>query len=101
MTLCIIQMMVCCGVYAYSLNEIGSIFQDFGRLESQIKTNMMVINGFMNSKRVNKNLQYQVREYLDYYMREKQERDHTAENKIISILSLNLQSKPPKGEKIY
>jgi hypothetical protein len=54
--LCIFQILICCGVYAYTLNEIGNIFQDFDHLERDIKSSMMTINGYMNSKNVNKNL---------------------------------------------
>lgn len=52
---------------------------------------MMTMNGYMNSKNVNKNLQYQIREYIDYFIREKQERDEDSEEKLINILSKDLK----------
>jgi len=36
---------------------------------------MEVINTYMSKKNVNKQMQYGIREYLDYYWREASERD--------------------------
>lgn len=59
--LCCLTMMFCCGVFAYSVNEVGVIFNDFGRIESNIKKNMNIINGYMKSKKNKQNvtIQYQ------------------------------------------
>jgi Ion channel len=70
MGLCVVTMMLACGVFGYSLNEVGSIFSSFFRLDTEIKTRMIVIQRFMSTKNINSNLQSQVREYLEYYWRE-------------------------------
>lgn len=31
MLLCVLTMMLSCGVFAYSVNEVGSIFNEFGK----------------------------------------------------------------------
>ena len=69
--LCCLTMMFCCGVFAYSVNEVGLIFNEFGKLRKNIKKNMNIINGQMKSKKINENLQYRIRDYLEYFWMEK------------------------------
>lgn len=48
---------------------------------------MYIINSYMESKKINKDLQYQVRKYLDYYYKETSMRNIEAEDKILNQLS--------------
>lgn len=47
---CIVTMLMACGVYAYSLNAIGVIFEQLNSSYKEIKTNISVINNYMDSK---------------------------------------------------
>jgi hypothetical protein len=49
---CIFTMLIGCGVFAYSVNNIGSIIQDFFKEEEEIKSKLYVINKFMKRKNV-------------------------------------------------
>ncbi|KAL4463931.1 hypothetical protein ABPG74_005868 [Tetrahymena malaccensis] len=68
--LSIINMMIACGQFAYSVNSIGNIFEQFFKLDNEIQSNMKIINRYMTNKTISKNLQYQVREYLEYYWKQ-------------------------------
>lgn len=66
----IFTMLVSCGVYAYILNKIGTIFEKFSESDNQIKQDLYIINSYMKKKCISKQLQSHIREYLDYYWRE-------------------------------
>jgi hypothetical protein len=74
-TLCVILMLVSCGIFAYSMNTIGHILENFNQEELIISKKMHTINTYMSNKNVSKRMQYSIREYLDYYWREASERD--------------------------
>lgn len=62
------------------------IVQDFQKIENEIKRKMTIINNYLHSKSINKDLQYHIREYLDYYWKEIGSRDKDEEEKIINQL---------------
>lgn len=83
---CIVLIAIGSGVFGYSLNTVGAIVQDFQKIENEIKRKLYIINNYLNSKQINKDLQYQIREYLEYFWREMGSRDTEAEEKIIKQL---------------
>ncbi|EAS07059.2 cation channel family protein (macronuclear) [Tetrahymena thermophila SB210] len=87
MILCIFTMLIACGVFGYSLNSIGMILMDFNSREKEIKDNLFTINNYMDQKNVNQDLQYKIRQYLDFYWREMKNSNIEKEEKIISQLS--------------
>ncbi|EGR30305.1 cation channel family protein, putative [Ichthyophthirius multifiliis] len=89
--LCIITMLISCGVFAYAVNQIGSIFELLGRQDKELKENMYRISNYMYIKKVSKELQYEVRQYLQYYWKEEQNRDTKQEETIINQLSDKLK----------
>ncbi|EAS03486.2 cation channel family protein (macronuclear) [Tetrahymena thermophila SB210] len=89
--LCIVNMMIACGQFAYSVNSIGNIFEKFFRLDNEIKANMKIINSYMTNKTISKDLQYQVREYLEYYWKQEKASNSEQENKILEQLSHKLK----------
>ena len=66
----IITMIFGCGVFAYGVNEIGIIFRNISAEENEIKETTMIINNYMYKKNINSDLQFQVKEYLHYFLRE-------------------------------
>ena len=50
-------MMISCGVFAYAVNQVGEIFEDFFSFEKENKKNMNIINKFMAKKCITKKLQ--------------------------------------------
>ncbi|KAL4480342.1 hypothetical protein ABPG74_020858 [Tetrahymena malaccensis] len=91
--LCVVTMMIACGVFGYSLNEVGSIFNNFFQVDKEINRKQILIQRFMSTKNINTKLQYQIREYLDYYWREQAETDYEEKQMIIDQLSDSLRSK--------
>ena len=53
----------------------------------EIREAMMSINNYMKKKNINSDLQYQIREYLDYYVRESLDNKVENETKVINMLS--------------
>ena len=70
MILCIFLMFIACGIFGYSLNAINQIFDSFYKLDNEKFKKMLTINTYMKKKNISKDLQFQVREYLDYFWRE-------------------------------
>ncbi|EGR33071.1 hypothetical protein IMG5_062490 [Ichthyophthirius multifiliis] len=89
--ICSIAMMIACGVFAYAVNSVGTIFQEFFAFEKELKYNMNVINTFMANKKISRKLQEQIQQYLDYYWREQLTKNSDLEQKIINQLSDNLK----------
>ncbi|KAL4497691.1 hypothetical protein ABPG73_020788 [Tetrahymena malaccensis] len=89
--ICIIIMIISCGVFAYSMNTVGAILESFNEDSVKLKHNMQIINYYMQRKNVGKLTRDQIREYLYYYWKEEKERDQEGEEKIINILSDNLK----------
>ncbi len=84
MILCTFTMFIACGVFAYAVNQIGEIFQEFSKVETEIKRKMFIINTYMNSKNVKEEVRYQVRQYLEYFWRETKNENEEEEEKIIN-----------------
>ncbi|EWS74973.1 cation channel family protein (macronuclear) [Tetrahymena thermophila SB210] len=91
--LSVITMMLACGVFGYTLNEVGSIFNNFFQVDREIKRKQILIQKFMSTKNINKRLQYQIREYLEYCWREQAETDYEEKQMIIDQLSDSLRQK--------
>ncbi|KAL4510183.1 hypothetical protein ABPG72_010376 [Tetrahymena utriculariae] len=89
--ICIIIMIISCGVFAYSMNTVGAILESFNEDSVKLNHNMQIINYYMERKNVGKLTRDQIREYLYYYWKEEKERDQEGEEKIINILSDNLK----------
>ncbi|KAL4466997.1 hypothetical protein ABPG74_010594 [Tetrahymena malaccensis] len=70
---------------------IRNILDNFNFEENELSKKMQVINLYMSKKNISKQMQYAIREYLDYYWREASERDQESEQKIISQLSDTLR----------
>ncbi len=54
--LCILTMIVSCGVFGFVMNSVGVIFQELNKVEIEIDNKLYVINSFMNEKKVDPNL---------------------------------------------
>lgn len=86
----ILMMLISCGVFAYLISQIGIIFQDLFFHDKYIQNKINIINQYMQQKNINLMLKYQVREYLDYYLRETNEQNSEVEE-IIQQLNDNLR----------
>jgi hypothetical protein len=58
--------LVSSGVFAYSVNTVGQIFQEKAQKDAKSKIQKYEINNYMHNRSINKSLQIQVRKQLDY-----------------------------------
>ncbi|EGR34467.1 hypothetical protein IMG5_010550 [Ichthyophthirius multifiliis] len=91
MFVCIISVLIACGIFAYSLSSIGVIFQELYEEQKKFQQKLFILNNYMEEKKVSFSLQYQIREYLEYYCKENNQNNQEKESKIISQLSDNLK----------
>jgi hypothetical protein len=61
-----IAMIISSGIFAYTVNSIGSIVSSFNELSAQYRERMTYINQFMVTKEMPSDLRMKTRRYLDY-----------------------------------
>ncbi|KAL4500332.1 hypothetical protein ABPG72_003283 [Tetrahymena utriculariae] len=93
MVLCVFTMIIACGLFAYSINQIGVIFEQFGKEQKEKEGNMYIINRYMNQNQISSHFQYQIRQYLEYYWSQIKENYEKQEKQIIGQLSEDLRFK--------
>ncbi|KAL4432040.1 hypothetical protein ABPG74_017776 [Tetrahymena malaccensis] len=71
-------------MFAYSINTIGQLLREFSKKEQEMQNKIYLINKYMVKKNVNKNLKYQIREYLEYYWQENDIHDSKQQESIIN-----------------
>jgi hypothetical protein len=76
---------ISCGVFGYAINSIGQILQDLNLQQNNMKKNLSIINKYLNNKNISVELQYQIREYLEFFWREYNQ-DIDKEKQIINQL---------------
>ncbi|EAR97551.2 cyclic nucleotide-binding domain protein (macronuclear) [Tetrahymena thermophila SB210] len=87
----IITILTGCGVFAYSISEIGSIFKKINEENEQKKDNLIIVNGYMRKKKIPINLQTQIRHYLQYYWNESLSEQVQKEQSLVDQLSNTLK----------
>ncbi|KAL4434930.1 hypothetical protein ABPG74_021269 [Tetrahymena malaccensis] len=91
--ICIASMLISCGVFAYSINAIGEIFSAINKQNKKIKEDLYIISNFMSKKNIGRELQYEVREYLEYLWYMQSNREQEKEHLIIDQLNPQLRDK--------
>lgn len=86
-----LALMVGCAVYGYNLNSIGMILQKIYKENNDFHENISIISGFMDRKKIDKDLNMRVREYLKFMWQEKKMKNNDAELEIINTLNKNLK----------
>ncbi|CAD8126253.1 unnamed protein product [Paramecium sonneborni] len=62
----IFMTMISSATFAYTVNNIGGIFQDFSKQSVQLKNNMNQLNRYLKSQNVSDDLQIKFRRYFEY-----------------------------------
>ena len=86
----IIVMLMSCGVFAYSLNSVGSIFQEMYKKDNEFRAKIVDITYYMKKRNINKALQLKVKRYLEY-MHEEEIYGYQRGTELIIGLSNKLQ----------
>ena len=80
-----------CVLYAFNLNTIGIILQNYQKKENEFKNNLRIINNFMDRKNIEIKLQRRVQEYLNFMWNEQKSSNNEEENTIINKLNETLK----------
>ena len=87
----IVAIIVGCAVFGYNMNSIGMILQKIYKEDNDFKENVMIMNNFMERKKIDKDLNMRVREYLKFLWNEKKTQHNKEELEIINSLNSNLK----------
>ncbi|EGR30221.1 hypothetical protein IMG5_137760 [Ichthyophthirius multifiliis] len=82
----IIITMLSCGVFAYSVNSIGSIIQNITYKNQSFKNKMMLLSQHMNKRGMNTELQMKVKKYFEYLNDEELEDNEQGENMLNQLV---------------
>ncbi|CAD8147071.1 unnamed protein product [Paramecium octaurelia] len=91
--LAIIFMMVSSIQLSYSVSTVGAVLEKITSFKEIKQKKLSIINNFMEKKQINSKLQFQVRQYLNYYWNKQQDEETQAEQTIIDQLSQTLKEK--------
>ena len=80
------------GVFAFTLNSIGTIISRYNILAGQYKERMSFVNNFMLEANLPKDLRMNIRRYLEYVYETKKE-IKIEEKEVFSMLNDNLSEK--------
>ena len=80
-----------CIIFGYNINKIGDIFNEMNKKEIKLEGNLEKINEFMESKKIDGNLQMRVRAYLKFIWNNQNEQLNEELLNIIDTLSDNLK----------
>ncbi|EAR99567.2 cation channel family protein (macronuclear) [Tetrahymena thermophila SB210] len=80
------------GIFGYSINQIGFIFNQIQEMEKKINNDIQIINRYMERKKVSHQLQYKIREYLDSFWREELLIKTDNESMIVNMLNNSLKN---------
>ncbi|EGR34558.1 hypothetical protein IMG5_007500 [Ichthyophthirius multifiliis] len=86
MILCVITTLFACCIFAYSVNQIGNIFQDMFKHQKEMRNNLYTINCYMEKKNISQELRFKIREYLDYFWEKKYQDQSLVEENLINQL---------------
>ncbi|CAD8150611.1 unnamed protein product [Paramecium pentaurelia] len=82
---------LCAFQLSYSLDTIGHLLQQLKKTSEQINKKLTFINQYMHNKNISKELQVQVREYLQYFWYQEQTKQTLQQQKILNQLSDDLR----------
>ncbi|CAD8162298.1 unnamed protein product [Paramecium pentaurelia] len=87
----IFYMMFCSIQLSYSVSTVGTILDQISAYEQEKMKKVHTINTYMQNKKIGYELQYQIREYLNYYWQSQSQVESQDEQNIINQLSQNLR----------
>lgn len=85
-------MLVACGVFAYTVGNIGEMVTRLNLQATQYKEKMTYVNQFLIHKEIPKDIRIKVRNYLEYVWTSKKE-IKIEEKEVMEILNENLRDK--------
>ncbi|CAD8057941.1 unnamed protein product [Paramecium sonneborni] len=89
--ICIIFIMIFSIQLPYSVNTVGAIIDEISKYSEQKLQKLRIINTYMTKKKISFQLQFQIREYLNYYWEMENTQQSNEEQVIIEQLSEQLR----------
>ncbi|KAL4499048.1 hypothetical protein ABPG72_016950 [Tetrahymena utriculariae] len=86
----IIMQLISCGVFAYAINTIGSIFQEIARKSAEYRQQKQEIIDYMMRRKITKQTQIKILKYLEY-IHSSSEAGHQKGYEILNLLSKRLR----------
>ena len=80
------------GIFAYTVNSIGTIVSSYNQISALYREKMMYVNRFMMKKDMPPDLKMKIRRYLDYVFESKKE-IKLDEQEVLTMLNENLNDK--------
>ncbi|CAD8196694.1 unnamed protein product [Paramecium octaurelia] len=93
MIVSIIFMSVCSVQLSYSVSTVSSIIEQISGFKKEKKRKFNIINNYMQQKNISYELQFQIREYLNYFWAMKRNEESNEEKEIIDELSSRLKQR--------
>ncbi|CAD8195996.1 unnamed protein product [Paramecium pentaurelia] len=93
MIVSVIFMSVCSVQLSYSVSTVSSIIEQISGFKEEKKRKFNIINNYMQSKNISYELQFQIREYLNYFWTMKRNEESNEEKEIIEELSSRLKQR--------
>lgn len=90
LTMC--SMLIASGVFAYTLNSIGTIVSRYNMLAGQYREKMNYVTKFLIAKQIPKELRDRIRRYLEYVWETKKQ-IKIEEKEVMAMLNENLREK--------
>lgn len=87
-----INMIISSGIFAYTVNSIGTIVSEYSSTSASYREKMMYVNKLMIEKEMPYELRMKIRRYLDYVFESKKE-IKVDENDVHAMLNENLNDK--------
>ncbi|KAL4466351.1 hypothetical protein ABPG72_001029 [Tetrahymena utriculariae] len=82
---------ICCGVFGYAINTIGSIVREIALKEAAFKQIKFDISMYMRNRNISRNVQLKVFKILEYQNQQEQEGSHKA-SQILEKVPENIQN---------
>ena len=89
---CVVFVFLACIMFAYCLNCVGTIFQDFYKRESEFKKDLFAINDYMRAQSIPKELQMRIRMHLEYLWKEEKILNQAKAQDVLHKLSDSLKN---------
>ncbi|CAD8202087.1 unnamed protein product [Paramecium octaurelia] len=93
MIVSVIFMSVCSVQLSYSVSTVSSIIEQISGFKEEKKRKFNIINNYMQQKNISYELQFQIREYLNYFWTMKRNEESNEEREIIDELSSRLKQR--------
>ena len=85
--ICILFAFISSAIFAFSINQIGSIIEGINKDQREKEDLITHVNKYLKNKGISFDLQFNIREYIEYYYRESLNNQQETEFRLMEIIS--------------